>query len=310
MTSLGPLLGTTSNYGFNLVNFDWSAWHDYEHENWTVIDALLAAFIGINNVAGQWANNTSYTVGQRLVDGDDGTIWEVLVAHTSAASGTFAADRTANPTYWQSISPYTPIYKGAWANSVTYTKSDFVSDGYRYFIAAATHTSNAGGSIDDDISNWETLVDVSTAVTACTDAQTAAELAETNAETAQTAAELAETNAETAETAAVAAQAASEIAHRFLVDAKSSGFNATFADRVNYYRCTGSFAATIDKTGASIGQQLVVFSVDGNTTFTTTGLTVNLPTGKSMAPFGTNTTVVITYVATDTIDVAGDLANA
>ncbi len=160
MVSLGPLLGTTPNFGFNLVNFDWVAWHDYDRENWTVIDALLAAFIGINNVSGQWANNTSYLVGQRVVDGDDGTIWEVLVAHTSAVAGTFVADRTANPGFWQTISPYTPIYKGIWANNTIYSKSDFVSDPNRYFIANTTHTSNAAGTVDNDIANWDTLIDL------------------------------------------------------------------------------------------------------------------------------------------------------
>jgi len=176
MASLGPLKGTTSNFGFNLVNFDWVAWHDYERENWTVIDALLASFIGINNVSGQWANNTAYLVGKRVVDSDDGTIWEVLIAHTSAAAGTFAVDRAANPTFLQTISPYTPIYKGVWANNVIYSKSDFVSDPNRYFIANTTHTSPGGGTIDNDLGNWDILIDLTTwsANLANTDAAVAA----------------------------------------------------------------------------------------------------------------------------------------
>jgi hypothetical protein len=48
-----------------------------------------------------WANNTLYnTLGAVKFDADLGTFWNVAVSHTSAASGTFAADRTAHPTFW------------------------------------------------------------------------------------------------------------------------------------------------------------------------------------------------------------------
>jgi hypothetical protein len=47
-----------------------------------------------------WANNTDYALGALAKDISDTTYWRCLVAHTSATSGTFAADRTAHPTYW------------------------------------------------------------------------------------------------------------------------------------------------------------------------------------------------------------------
>jgi hypothetical protein len=47
-----------------------------------------------------WANNTAYVVGNRRMDTTDRSYWKCAVAHTSAAAGTFAADRAAHPTFW------------------------------------------------------------------------------------------------------------------------------------------------------------------------------------------------------------------
>ena len=47
-----------------------------------------------------WGNNTVYALGARATDTADSSHWKVAVAHTSATSGTFLADRTAHPTYW------------------------------------------------------------------------------------------------------------------------------------------------------------------------------------------------------------------
>jgi len=46
-----------------------------------------------------WANDTPYAIGAIAKDTDN-SIWRCLVAHTSPASGTFAAARAANPTHW------------------------------------------------------------------------------------------------------------------------------------------------------------------------------------------------------------------
>jgi hypothetical protein len=48
----------------------------------------------------RWLNNTAYAVGSSVYDPDLGTHWRCLVAHTSPASGNFAAYRGANPTHW------------------------------------------------------------------------------------------------------------------------------------------------------------------------------------------------------------------
>ena len=68
MSSLGPLYDKTDNYGFNLVNFDWFSWHDYEYENWRLVDALMLAILGNTNIRGCWTTETQVTVGERWID--------------------------------------------------------------------------------------------------------------------------------------------------------------------------------------------------------------------------------------------------
>jgi hypothetical protein len=46
----------------------------------------------------QWLNNHPYAINDEAYDVSDGTIWRVTVAHTSAAGGTFAADRAGSAT--------------------------------------------------------------------------------------------------------------------------------------------------------------------------------------------------------------------
>lgn len=164
MTGLGPISDYTENFSLRLVNFDALSWGTYEHQNWKVVDALLFNVIAISNIQGIWDNAISVTVGQRYVDGDDGTIWEVDVAHTTASSPTtFASDRSSNPTYWTEISPLTPVFKGDWANDTEYTKNDFVvTDDYRYAVANTTHTSSSSpDTFSDDVANWNVIIDFS-----------------------------------------------------------------------------------------------------------------------------------------------------
>jgi hypothetical protein len=56
-----------------------------------------------------WVNNNHYAVGATVVDVADNSFWQNSVAHTSAATGTFAADRAAHPNYW-SPSPITATF--------------------------------------------------------------------------------------------------------------------------------------------------------------------------------------------------------
>lgn len=94
----------TTNYKFELIDFDTSPWHDRDHNNWRLLDGLLYNLIALANVQGIWANSIAYVVGDRVVDGADSSLWECKVTHTSAASPvTFATDRSNNPTYWAQV---------------------------------------------------------------------------------------------------------------------------------------------------------------------------------------------------------------
>src|SRR5678809_528292 len=44
-----------------------------------------------------WLNAYDYTVGATAADSADNSSWQVIADHTSAATGTFAEDRLANP---------------------------------------------------------------------------------------------------------------------------------------------------------------------------------------------------------------------
>lgn len=70
---------------------------------------------------GAWANSTSYTAG---VDAalDSTTYWVCVVSHTSAGTGTFADDRTANPTYWRQTLWYKNL-KGDAPTMLTWTQA-------------------------------------------------------------------------------------------------------------------------------------------------------------------------------------------
>lgn len=90
----------TTNYNIPIPDFTADPWADDYESAFTIVDAVLYAVTGISGLLGVWAVSTAYTVGDRVVDETDATVWQCLVNHTSASSGTFAADRTANPTYW------------------------------------------------------------------------------------------------------------------------------------------------------------------------------------------------------------------
>ena len=161
MTSLGPLKGKTQFLNFNLVNFDWLAWHDYEHDNWIDIDVLLQSITGILSITGVWKNNTTVTIPQRYSDREDGTLWECLVDHTTAATPTlFSEDRAANPGYWTQIVTSQTEYVGVYANDTDYALGVYASEYGLYGISSSTHTSPPTGTMLDDPTNWNILIDI------------------------------------------------------------------------------------------------------------------------------------------------------
>lgn len=99
----GTIKKTTINYNFTIPAFDSPQWGRYIEANFDTIDALIFAATNVGGVSGNWSNSFPYIIGERVVDIDDSFIRECLVPHTSASTGTFAADRASNPTYWKTV---------------------------------------------------------------------------------------------------------------------------------------------------------------------------------------------------------------
>lgn len=96
----GATQGQTPWVSLNLTNFDWYAWHTLEHDNWRIVDAVFGNLLGVKSIDGVWQHSIVVVADEVYVDADLGTLWKVLIGHTTASTGTFAEDRTANPTYW------------------------------------------------------------------------------------------------------------------------------------------------------------------------------------------------------------------
>jgi len=155
----------TPNFGFELVDFNRRPWHEDEHNNWVLADALIARYLSITNVQGIWQNATAVVVGDRYVDADLGTIWEVLIAHTTPSSGTFAAARAATSGRWLSVSS-TFTNAGAWTANTAYSINDVVTDSNRVGIVAAAHTSVTSYNTGVTAGNIITLIDLATQLAA------------------------------------------------------------------------------------------------------------------------------------------------
>ena len=151
----------TANFALAKPDFRSGPWHDQVNTNADHIDALLySALSGVG--VETWANNTHYGLGISAMDGTDASIWMCNVPHTSAVSGTFAADRTAHPTYWvRLLTGFAP--RGQWLNSTNYFPYDLVYDAARGIMALceSQHTSNPSGNIKDDAAYWAFLIDMS-----------------------------------------------------------------------------------------------------------------------------------------------------
>lgn len=89
----------TTNLSLTLPDFNTATWHTAINNNLTIIDAAY----GVLSLTGVWDNSTAYSVGDRAVDSTTAAVYYCEVGHTSASSGTFEADRTANPTYWSEL---------------------------------------------------------------------------------------------------------------------------------------------------------------------------------------------------------------
>lgn len=75
-------------------------WDDNMNSNLDILDGFINQFMNVPGFTGAWTNATAYTVGQSALDVVSGQFYHCNVAHTSAATGLFSADRTLHPTFW------------------------------------------------------------------------------------------------------------------------------------------------------------------------------------------------------------------
>lgn len=173
--SSGAIKRKTANFGLNIINYDFPRWHTFDWQNWGIVDAVLSS-ANLISVRGAWENSTSYLQGDRVADDIGNSLWVCNVSHTSAASGTFLEDRTANPTFWTVISSV-PIYRGTWATATNYVTQDVIKQGNAYYLCISPHISDV--FIDDlNAGRWTLIMDASDAINAAAAADNSAQLAE------------------------------------------------------------------------------------------------------------------------------------
>jgi len=171
---------TTTNFNLNLTDFDKIPWGEEQHNNWHIMDALMARFVAISLIQGAWENALIVAVGDRYIDTDQDLIYEVLVAHTTPSTGTFAAARIATSTNWQAVT-VDVANKGTYAQATVYSPNNFVQDGGRFGLVQIDYTSDNTAattalSYDADVTNGDiiTLLDASALIAATHDTNTVA----------------------------------------------------------------------------------------------------------------------------------------
>lgn len=215
----GSIKRTTANYNLRVPIFDAPGWGREIERDLDILDATIFAATGFTNIKGVWSNSTEYHVGEYLVDQENNSLWRCRVDHTSAATGSFQDDRTANPTYWEVVNRIVN-FRGEWDGDASYLTNDFLVDGYRYGVV--TQNYEAGASYDADVlaGNILTLIDLTDAMgdanQAVSDAQGYANAASSSAGDAANA----KIDAETAQGLAEAAKADAETAQGLAEDAR------------------------------------------------------------------------------------------
>ena len=227
--------GYTPNYAFKLVNFDTPRWHTLEYANWTQLDGMLLQ-AGIPQIRGEWAYSTLYFVGDRVYDIVNGLLYRCLVEHTSAASGTFEADRLAHPTYWVVQTLGVPVFRGQWQVNTTYSLGEIVFiNAYQYYLCTTSHKSTA----TFDGTKWALVFDATAAVNSTNASATAAA---GSASQAATSASNAATSATNAQASAVESAAQAQKLFGTSTSSNTIGLTAkTFVTQADKYFNVGKF---------------------------------------------------------------------
>lgn len=156
---VGIIKRSTSNFALGIPYFDTPGWGAAFERNFDIIDAVLSTAGVVSNIVGEWANSTVYGLDDRVVDNTDNTVWQCYVAHTSAASGTFAADRAANPTYWQIVTTQVAV-REEFVTATDYFVGDFVYDTTEKLGGIVQTAFTGGASLRDNIADIGIIFDL------------------------------------------------------------------------------------------------------------------------------------------------------
>lgn len=135
----------TNNFNFPKPAFAASNWHTDMYAFMDSVDALFETFLSVADMTGPWQNSTAYTVGQVALDTTVGGLYECLVGHTSASTGTFGDDRSANPTYWQVSSYSARALAEKWADEEEDVEVETGKYSAKHWAAKAAATVGAFG---------------------------------------------------------------------------------------------------------------------------------------------------------------------
>lgn len=259
---VGVLKRHTKNYDLEVPYFDTPGWGQYVEEDLDTIDALIFAMGGMVNVKGVWENGVAYVAGDRLVDPDDGIIYQCLISHTSATTGTFAQDRAAHPTYWM-LMQVGWNYRGAWAPATKYYKGDVVYDANEHVSAVASVDHTSTSNIRSDAANWNFIVDLDATVDEATSAAAAASDSASAAATSATNAATSASQALTqANNAAISASAAAGSATSALTSANGAASSASQAEDAQIDAETAATAAANSASAAANAENNALFIYD------------------------------------------------
>jgi len=119
-------------------------WDDNINADLDILDSFVRQFMNVPGFVGAWTNATAYVVGQVTLDPSNGSFYKCSVAHTSAATNTFAADRTARPSLWVLSNNIVQDSATQAANSATAAQTSANSA-----AASATSSSNSLTAFQD-----------------------------------------------------------------------------------------------------------------------------------------------------------------
>jgi hypothetical protein len=154
----------TPNFGFARITPNSIGWAGDVNDNATLIDAVLNTYLQIANVRGPFAVSTLVSVDDVYIDTTTALLYKVLIGYTTG-TGTFAQDRTANPTKWEEVVAYTPTIPNEKYNNVLHNSAfrvnqrgvgpwtgdgDYTSDRWRVFNTLGTSSTTVVSLSDAD----------------------------------------------------------------------------------------------------------------------------------------------------------------